>query len=340
MLFTLKSLRLFCLILIPIVSTSQVITPNTFNNVYIRSGGFMTIFGHHNFMKGSGFLRPGIVRTARVPTPGTLNYAKDSSWSGASESQYVDGYVKSFHESDFTFPIGHDGFYRPISLSKAYSSSAAYSRKNPLDLSKFKSNEIGEISTKEYWTIHLHQATKVTLTWAYDSDVTDILNNNQSEILSIAGLNTTTNQWELIPSDVDEYTLDVSVHNSILNPNTKSKPSVGSITTNDEVLIDTYSHFTIASLASNVLYDKPQISIYPNPQLVGSEIMMDYKMTGDTGHIKVYKSDNSLLYSIDLIDREGKMALPYPIAESGSYILGITDSKGNTSFQNLILVDN
>lgn len=333
MLFAKKSFRLICLILLPILGTSQVVKPNTFGNVFIRSGGFMTIHGQHNFMEGSGFLKPGIVKTARNPIPGTLNYSKTSGWSGASESQYVDGYVKSFHKSGFTYPIGHKGYYRPIALSHAYSSYAAYYRQNPLNISDYVSSEVENISTKEYWTIHLFEASKVTLTWAIDSDI------SQLESMTIVGLNKATNEWELIPSAIDEYSLNVSVHGSIFNTNTKSKHSIGSITSLNEVPADTYTEFTIASLSPNLFFGKPEITVYPNPQLVGSDIMLDYKLGNDKGLVVVYKSDNSLLYSFELTEAIGRTSLPYPISESGSYIIGISDAKGQTSFQNLILVD-
>lgn len=341
MLFVLKSFRLVCLLfLIPLLGTSQLVKPNTFGNVFIRTDGFMTIFGQHNFMEGSGFLKPGIVMTARTPIPGTINYSKTSGWSGASESQYVDGYVKSFHKDGFTFPIGQDGYYRPISLSNAYSSYAAYNRSNPEKISNSIAPDINEMSPHEYWTISLHQDSKITLTWALGSEIDEMTHSDQLESLTIVGLNRKTDQWEVIPSLIDEYVLNVSVHSANHSAFTKSKSSLGSITTREEVPVDIYTEFSLAALAPHVFYQKPEVTVYPNPQLIGSDIHLDYKLADKSGgSVKIYKSDNSVLFGFELNDQANTIVIPYPIPESGSYIIGVTDRKGKTTFQNLILVD-
>lgn len=339
MLFVLKSFRLVCLlILLPFLGSAQLVKPNTFGNVFIRSDGFMTIFGQHNFMEGSGFLKPGIVMTARTPIPGTINYSKNSGWSGASESQYVDGYVKSFHSDEFTFPIGQDGFYRPISLSKAYSSYAAYYRANPKKISRTLAVDVDKLSSHEYWKIYLNQDSKITLTWALGSHIDEITHNDQQS-LTIVGLNSKTDEWEVIPSNIDEYVLNVSLHNANYSSFTKSKASLGSITSLDEVTAESFTVFSLASLAPHVLYRKPDVTIYPNPQLVGSDIQLDYKLGDPGGSVKVYKSDNSVLFGFELTEQANTITIPYPISESGSYIIGVSDRNGKTTYQNLIIVD-
>jgi len=338
MLFLKKSCFLVLFLFYISLSYSQI-SPNSFGNLSIAEDGFLTIFGHHNFMTGAGLLKPGIIRTNRSLKPGYLIYATESTWSGASKEQYIDGYVKSYHTDKFSFPLGHKGHYRPICLSSPHSSSAAYYHDNPKMLKGIVPESIFNISQVEYWEIDLMRDSQLTLSWSGGSKIEDVLGNQNLDQLTIIGLNQY-NIWEIIPSSIDENVLNVSVHFGDENKYTKSKKSLGSITSIDKINSKAYKYFTLASLEFKQDLKTATINVYPNPQLVGSKINVEHTLNKmGSGILRIFKSDNSLLYELKLSQMNENMQLPYFIRESGSYILSITDSSGSTTFENLIVVD-
>lgn len=339
MLFLKKSFYSLILLFFTFVSYSQI-RPSSSGSLYIGENGLFTIFGHHNFNTGTGFIKPGIISTDRSSNPGFLVYSSQSSWSGASEKQYIDGYVTSYHDNKFTFPIGHNGEYRPVCLSDSYASSVAYFNENPTQLKGTAKKSIFKVSEVEYWSIHLNQASHITLSWSSQSNIGDLLENNKLEQLTIVGL-TADDEWEIIQSSTDENVLNVSLHKGDYNTYTKSKHSLGSITSDNKVKAGRYSQFTLASVANTNDFVASTMNIYPNPQLIGTKINIDY-ILGDanSGTIRIFKSDNSLLYEFEVSAKSEIIQLPYYIKESGSYILSLTDSKGKTTYENLIVVDN
>ena len=60
----------------------------------------------HNFINGGSGIQPGIVGTDRTVTQGFMSFVGTASWTGASDAAYVDGYVKTYLTTSFTFPIG------------------------------------------------------------------------------------------------------------------------------------------------------------------------------------------------------------------------------------------
>lgn len=339
MLFLKKSFYLLVFLFFTFISYSQV-RPSSAGGLYIGEGGFLTVFSHHSFTTGTGFIKPGIITTNRSSNPGFLIFASGGSWSGANGEQYIDGFVKSYHSDKFTFPVGHNGEYRPVSLSDSYASSVAYFSENPKKLEGKLTKSIFQVSEMEYWTIKLNQASHITLSWSSHSNITDILANDKLEELTIVGL-TKEDQWEIIPSSIDENVLNVSLHKGGYSNFTKSKQSLGSITSDHKIEAGLYSQFTLASVNKSTDLVENTINIYPNPQLIGTKINIDYKLGAtDSGTIRIFKSDNSLLYEFEVSAKSEIIQLPYSIKESGSYILSLTDSKGKTTYENLIVVDN
>jgi len=339
MLFLKKSFYLFILLFFTYISYSQI-RPSSSGSLYIGENGLLTVFSHHNFTTGTGFIKPGIITTNRSSNPGYLIFSRESSWSGASEKQHIDGYVKSFHNKKFTFPVGHNGEYRPVCLSDSYASSVAYFNANPKKLDGRLTKSIFKVSELEYWSIVLNQASHITLSWSSQSDIGNLLKNDKLEELTIVGLNTK-DQWEIIPSSIDENVLNVSLHEGGYSSFTKSKHSLGSITSDQKIEEGMYRQFTLASMNKSKDLVENTINIYPNPQLIGTKINVDYSLGAtDSGTIRIFKSDNSLLYEFEVSEKSEVIQLPYSIKESGSYILSLTDSKGKTSYENLIIVDN
>lgn len=108
------------------------------------------------------------------------------SMSGISDTTYVEGKVKKVGDDAFTFPVGRQGHYRPISISAPSATTdefvGAYYN---LDVSELyditsKDSTLTSISTNEYWTLERTNGSSdetVTLSWDETScDISDIGN--------------------------------------------------------------------------------------------------------------------------------------------------------------------
>ena len=227
---------------------------SSFGNTYIFNNGEMGIVDiQHNFFKGGLGIQPGIVGTDRTSTQGFLSFVGTASWTGASDTAFVDGYVKTYMTSPFTFPIGDNGKYRPAAISNATLSNpanAAYynvsattaitSRlrggnepilpaSGPFNTA-LKGVGVGSVDDVEYWDINGATPTKITLTWDANSVITTLSS------LSILGWNGT--HWEAIGSSVDITSLLGGTSNLIS----------GSITTKTDLIPNKYDVYTLGTI--------------------------------------------------------------------------------------------
>jgi len=161
--------------------------------IYLGQNGAMAIFGTHKFS--------GTIVTHRGEKPGMVIFTSKSGWLDASDEFNVDGYVKTFKEGEFTYPIGHEYNYRPISLSMASKSLAAFFYKDPNYLGLVDDERIKQISNTEYWHIILENESQITLSWVKESLI-DELTDGKLNRLSIMGLQD--GIWKIIPSVIDD----------------------------------------------------------------------------------------------------------------------------------------
>jgi hypothetical protein len=245
----------------------------SFGNTFIHENGESVVFGEHNFDEGSYGVLPGIVGTQRRGFIGYFGFSSFSlGWKGANSSKHVDGYVKTYSSDPFTFPIGDNGVYRPIAITGASETSAAYFAADP-DITQTtdlfgvsmvgypeggpfprseKNRLVNLISSKEYWDVDGDRPTKITLTWDVNSDIGN-LTNYDIQRLTIVGWNG--DQWVEIPSTVDVLYLS----------NERSTPTffggisnliTGSITTDEEIIPNDYVVITLGSLDLAIVGDR------------------------------------------------------------------------------------
>lgn len=236
----------------------------SFGNVYVAGGGSMTLFGAHSFLVGTGTL-PGLIGTDRSAPASTVGFAASATWTGASDSAHVDGYVIQYGTSAFTFPIGDNGVYRPAAIGGAAHTSAAYYRANPSSAvtssladgnftalpagAPFSTTSRGPgvvaVSTVEYWHIAGTSATKITLTWNSASAVSALTGNALAD-LTIVGWNAATSRWEKVASTVDPASLNSSSSSGgFTGP--ASSLNAGSITTTSALAPNTYTVYTLGA---------------------------------------------------------------------------------------------
>jgi hypothetical protein len=209
----------------------------SFGNTNIGSGVEMSVIDvQHNFMNGGSGVQPGIIKTSRTSPFGFFSFVGGASYTGASNTAHVDGYVKTYLTTSFTFPIGQNGKLRTASVSASSGGSpsyAAYYGVNPTT-NGYSSASIGAgvtgVSTSEYWDISGTTPAKITLTWDANSGVQNTSN------VKIVGWNGT--QWIDIPA-------------TVVSGGTTSS---GSIMTNSSIIPDTYTVYTLAGLNATISF--------------------------------------------------------------------------------------
>ena len=165
----------------------ESIAQSSSGKLSIRENGLVSVFGKHNFQNGSGFISKGKIITDRTGNKGFLNFAAGSSWVGASTTGYVDGYIRVLHNKPFIFPLGDNNQYRPIAISGATRTAAAYYAIDPIQLLGNKpvpksTSQIKRVSNREYWDIQGDLSTRIVLSWGAESNIANITSGELSNL--------------------------------------------------------------------------------------------------------------------------------------------------------------
>ncbi|WP_438967066.1 T9SS type A sorting domain-containing protein [Flavobacterium sp.] len=211
-------------------------------SLYIGDNGLVSVFtSPFNF----GTSPSTTVTTRTDAIYGKLYFPVATTWASASDTHHVNGYVSTFGNADFTFPVGNGTVYAPARVQGASTSNAydcAYYTANPTTIGATIDNATLEaISSVEYWDVKSSSTALLSLTWRAASDLSNLLVGVALEDIVIAGYNSTTNQWEQIPSVVDL---------NYLGTGAASNLTAGSITSTIPVPFGTYSKFTLAAKGS------------------------------------------------------------------------------------------
>jgi len=339
-------LKVFCLAIVVCLSSVQLNgqeASRLFSDLNVKNKVSITFFGLHHFDNEENGFYPGIITTERTGKKGFVNFSRGSSWKGASELQHVDGFVCVYHSEPFTFPIGSDFKYRPVAISGARASDAAYFDINPVEVQGVSSNldtEVKDISAIEYWDINGENRSHITLTWDEYSGIRD-LTKDEISTLSIVGWKN--NRWEVIPSKIDENMLDISVYNAMFK-NESSSFEGGSITTLEAIPLNSYDYYTFGAISS-YLSTAPEVvnldfSIYPNPHILGGVSKLSFSKDNNLDKsISIYNANEQLVYTTTLKGNQQSMLLDNVAQAPGVYTIQVKDSKGFAFSKNLIIVD-
>jgi hypothetical protein len=188
---------------------------------------------------------------------GVLSFSTDATWTGASDTHYVDGYVQTLSKKAFILPIGQSGFYAPIQVIPSSSDGvdAAYFRSAPNSIGSVLDKSVSSISSVEYWDIKSAGVpAEIALSWRVSSAISGLTASSLAH-LTIVGWDGSA--WVGIPSTVDE--------NSILGE--KSSLISGSISSNSVVDLSAYSAFSLGIIAQELVipkFDKIELIAYVN----------------------------------------------------------------------------
>ena len=341
-----NSLKAVVLIIAVTLSSSDFVSAQTssrlFSDLTIKNKVAITFFGSHHFDNEENGFYPGIISTERSGKKGFVNFSRGSSWTGASELQHVDGYVCVYHSEPFTFPIGADFRYRPVAISGARASDAAYFAEDPSDINNATTTDMDAdlraISDVEYWDVNGKGSTQITLTWDEFSDIKELTGDDLAG-LSIVGWKN--DRWELIPSKIDENMLDISAYNAMFSEDISSFKG-GSITTLEVIPINSYDFYTFGAIMSNsAKIAANSFTVFPNPHVLGGRSNLTFK-GGNTldKQVRIYNSNEQLVYETIAKGNQETLVLENVAEIPGVYTIHISDSNGHVSSKNLIVVDN
>lgn len=197
------------------------------DNVYLSTDVF-------NFGTGS-------VSTSRATTYGVLSFGATATYSGESNTNFIDGYARTYKNGAFIFPIGQTGLLAPAKVVTTNTAGvdAAYFSADPTVVAGTTMDaSVSAVSTYEYWVVKGATTPSVlSLSWRSASALTTFAGLT-TDNLTIAGWDGT--KWIEIPSVVDATSF----------MGTASTTTSGSITSEYAVTLSDYSYFTIASKAN------------------------------------------------------------------------------------------
>lgn len=257
-------------------------------HIFIQEGGSLTIFGEHNFLKGNSLIKAGTIKTERQGEKGYLNFTDGSSWTGADQDNFIDGYAKVFHDQPFIFPLGQNGVYRPIMISGGANTSAAYYAESPPSPSSLDT-EIQTIASNEYWDIKGETPIAITLYLDKNSPVATLARTD-SDQLQIIGYKD--GVWKSINSSLEQ-------NDQVFLTAIKNVAKQGAfIATVEKIIPNEYDYFTlgIISPATKVRANlqEANFSLYPNP--VKSELFINLdKFKGESGTVSIYNLYGQLI---------------------------------------------
>ncbi len=148
---------------------------------------------------------------------GSFLFGETARYKNASNISYVDGSVEKIGNTEFEFPIGHQGYYRTLAISDAQAINplykATYFLENPDTQYPLlsKADVINTINNAEYWKLEpvgTHSEVVVTLSWN-EATTSDLMLQN-TEALHIVRWDEEQQLWVDEGGVVDEWNKSVS----------------------------------------------------------------------------------------------------------------------------------
>ncbi|MBN9384320.1 MAG: T9SS type A sorting domain-containing protein [Chitinophagaceae bacterium] len=275
----------------------------TFYNLVINTPYGVTIAsGTHQVSKQMTFV------TGLVTQNATLTFLNGSTVSGATDASHVNGVVTKVGTGAFTFPVGDNTSYRPITMSSPSSATdvftAQYIHADPKPTYPQSSRDItlNNVSKYEYWMLNrVNGSSNVTVNLSWNINSGSITSMGQ---LHVAGWSTAQSKWK-------------DLGNSATTGNT----GAGTATSGGPVTI--FGAFTLASLTANnvlpidLLYfkcNKINASLVDIDWSTGSEKNSNYFVVERSG-------DGQHFDPIQTIPAAGNSSLPLTYATKDSHPL-------------------
>ncbi|WP_445908788.1 hypothetical protein [Yeosuana sp.] len=204
------------------------------NFAQIQNNATIHVADNSSLYIGSGDFNLGensITSTSRTTNVfGTIVFADGSSTNGASNNQFIGGYVETVSSSPFIMDIGENGELAPllIDASSTAGVKGAFYDDVPVDISSLGINLV-TVSGVSYWDLQGAANAIISLSWRNNT----IEDGYSLADYSIVGYDGTS--WVIIDSTVDFTSFLGSI----------STTTSGSITSNNVISLSDYEAFTI-----------------------------------------------------------------------------------------------
>ena len=153
-----QNLKLIGFLSVLLSCTSADAQVSFFGDLYIGGGKEVHVAFDETFFSG------GQIKTERKGEKGILSFGKQSKWEQLEESSFVDGVVRIYHEGDFTFPVGEQTVFSPLSLFlKKNEGFVDVAYQNQIPLLYPTNNSTYEIPKYHFWSWESAGATEGTV---------------------------------------------------------------------------------------------------------------------------------------------------------------------------------
>jgi hypothetical protein len=239
------SLLILVFVFVPLSLFAQIqnngsLYVNDYGEAYLASGEY-------------SFGLAGTTTTTRSASNyGVLSFGPTATWTGAENTHFADGYIRSYGGIEFIFPVGQSGKLAPFKISPLSVTSGtidgAYFLSNPSSVGSSSDGSLEAIGSLEYWRVKSCNTSSgavctayianITLTWQTTSGIATLTSSDISN-LTIAGWNGAS--WQRLDSAVDAT--------SILGGS--STLASGSITTTAAIDLTQFEYFTFGNIGNS-----------------------------------------------------------------------------------------
>lgn len=249
------------------------------NGLYLDVG--VSVTNNTNFILGN-------IITPRNYTDINLNYTEETFYSGQANDRKIDGISSLTNKHNFTFPIGYDDQFRPLtinSLELISSAKSAYFHESPNNPTTYSGNydvsqkvhDIVNISPYEFWYLDGSAPSWVDLQWNENSSVSDYVNDIKN--LIIVGWHIENKMW---------HNLGGLKINGDLNT---GKISSEIFTPNE------YSIITFGNSFNTVVVDLGNFILTPNADGRNDFLEIDEIERSPNNELKIFNRWGRLVYS-------------------------------------------
>lgn len=154
----------------------------TFNLVTDNTAGMTLNANLH--VSGTHTFTNGVIATS--VTPNYLVYEAGSSYTGAADGRHVNGWVKKFGNTNFTFPVGNATYLRSVTLTGLTASSEFNAKHNMVTPNATNvASPITLVDTYEYWDIPRVSGGNAQVTMNWDNSKVPFPNFPLAEIRAV-----------------------------------------------------------------------------------------------------------------------------------------------------------
>ncbi|WP_273566394.1 gliding motility-associated C-terminal domain-containing protein [Maribacter halichondriae] len=231
----------------------------------------------------------GDIKTTRNDKNVYVRLVKKSSYEGAVDLSKIDGHVAIEGQREFTFPIGNQAKLRPLGIrfiDGTFFAKCEYYYENPsnpeslyksFDTSK-KPISIGEINSKEFWSLTTSGIIQITLTWDAESDLSSKIDKLENVI--VVGWSKNNEQWE-----------------NLGNTTIEGSPEKGKVSSNTFNAND-YNIFTVGTLFELSDNMPGNYVITPNSDGANDNLIIKTTRQSPKNRIMIYDKTGKLVYEM------------------------------------------